>query len=102
MSQMRTALAFVSLWLVSAFAAPPPPADLQRLEARNAELTGTIHHLQSAGKPADLINDVAVYNKAADWLLRYPEEFYQPDYLAKAMTDVEHGLARAAELSRWK
>ena len=73
---------------------------MKRLGVRNAELSRAIDRLQAAGKPADLVNDIAVYEKAAAWLLRYPEEFYTPEYFPKAMAGVEHGLARAAELQR--
>ena len=38
------------------------------------QLATAIHNLQTAGKPADLVDDVAIYHEAAEWLLRYPEE----------------------------
>ena len=83
--------------------APPPyhpsQTELKTLSDRNAELERRIHGLQTAGKPADLINDVAIYHKAAEWLLRYPEEMLAADYLAKATAGVERGLTRASQLA---
>jgi dienelactone hydrolase len=78
----------------------PSPSDLKHLADLNSELARQIQRLQAAGKPADLITDVAIYQKAAEWLLRYPEEFYAPDYLTKATAGVERGLKRASELSQ--
>ena len=103
---IRIHLAFICAIAIAthALAAPPPyhptAAELKHLADLNAGLARQIHTLETSGKPADLISDVAIYHKAAEWLLRYPEEFLAPDYLLKATAGVERGLARAAELSR--
>jgi hypothetical protein len=75
------------------------PADLRRIEERRAELAARVARLRA---PADLVADVAVYEKAAAWILRYPEEFYRPDYAARALAVLERGLARARELEQGK
>ena len=44
-----------------------------------------------------LYADVAVYHKAAEWILRYPEEFFTKAYVPQANAVLDRGLARAAE-----
>src|SRR5205807_5605375 len=48
---------------------------------------------------ADLMPDVAVYTKAVEYLLRYPEQYYQPRYFADALALADEGLRRARELA---
>ncbi len=97
-----TALICVSL-KAPLFSAPPEyrptQEELNRLGELNSELQRDIAGLEAAKKPADLISDVAIYHKAAEWLLRYPEEFYAPDSLAKATAGVQKGLIRARQLA---
>ena len=52
--------------------------------------------------PEDRFLDVEVYAKAAEWLLRYPEEFYDKSYVAKAVKVLDAGLERAAALEEGK
>ena len=52
------------------------------------------------GRPPTIFfaQDVAIYYKAADWLLRFPEQFYRADYYTNALKLVEDGMHRADEL----
>src|SRR5439155_14773773 len=47
-----------------------------------------------------LLPDVEVYRKAAQWILRYPEEFYVKAYLPNTLRALEEGIRRAKELER--
>jgi pimeloyl-ACP methyl ester carboxylesterase len=74
----------------------PTPDELNQVRARLADLTDRPHRLES--RPDALRADVEVYAKAAQWILRYPEEFYAKAYLANTLKDLDHGIARAREL----
>ena len=52
--------------------------------------------------PEDRFLDVEIYAKAAEWLLRYPEEFYDKSYVQKALKVLDTGLKRAAALEAGK
>ncbi|MEE3054979.1 MAG: hypothetical protein VYB34_14705 [Planctomycetota bacterium] len=52
--------------------------------------------------PEDRFLDAEIYAKATEWLLRYPEEFYDKSYVQKALKVLETGLARATALEAGK
>src|SRR5215472_18283924 len=89
----------LSLLAIGVLCAQPyqPGADeLNQVRVRLADLTDRLHRLES--RPDTLRADVEVYAKAAQWILRYPEEFYTKAYLANTLKVLEHGMARAREL----
>ena len=51
--------------------------------------------LRDAKMPAETRADIEVFLKAAQWILRFPEEFYKPDYFASAQKVLDIGLDRA-------
>lgn len=70
-------------------APPAPPPSFVPSASDLADLRAKAEPLKSSANP-----DVAVYYKAIDWLLRYPEEFYTKAYLTNAHNVVKHGLDR--------
>src|SRR4051794_28711874 len=48
--------------------------------------------------PDELKADVEIYLKAANWIVRFPEEFYRPEYQANALAVLDRGLARAEQM----
>ncbi len=52
--------------------------------------------------PEDRFLDVEIYAKAAKWLLRYPEEFYDKSYVQKVLKVLDTGLERASALEAGK
>ena len=76
----------------------PKADELDAIRARLGELKGKLDGLR--GRDPGLVDDVGVYAKAGEWILRYPEEFYTAAYAANALKVLDHGLARAAELQR--
>src|SRR5438046_9269355 len=95
----RTTL--VILLAVAAHAAEtfPPSADQKRqIQDKLFTLTSRVKALSAKHADAALLADVDVYRKAAEWILRYPEEFYANAYAANAIAALDKGLARAAEL----
>jgi dienelactone hydrolase len=55
--------------------------------------------LSRRGADDPLVADVAVYRKAAEWALRYPEEFFKKEYVEKTLTALDTGIARAKSLT---
>ena len=45
-----------------------------------------------------LLADVQIYRKAADYILRFPEEFFGPNYAAETIMALNTGIGRAIEL----
>ena len=78
---------------------PPSVATRTVIETKLAELTRQIDAL-SARKSADpaLVADVAIYQKAAQFILRYPEEFFTAVYMPETIRALDAGIARAKEL----
>src|SRR5438477_11076668 len=70
--------------LAQAPAAPklfPPTAEQRaQIDAKLAELTKRVDALAAKKTDPQLLADVAVYAKAAQFILRYPEEFSAADY----------------------
>lgn len=84
----------------------PPPGipisdeDRAKLLDAIADLAKDLDALKSAKLPAgmaELIPDVEIFHKAADWALRY-DEFYNPKEIATALELLKEGKARAAAL----
>src|SRR5258706_5687156 len=94
-------LTLFTLLAVAANAAdsfPPSPEQKRQLQEKMSALASRGKALQAKHADAGLVADVDVYRKAAEWILRYPEEFYTKAYAANAIAALEKGLARAQEL----
>ncbi|MHB8817277.1 MAG: hypothetical protein ACYDAE_28995, partial [Steroidobacteraceae bacterium] len=69
----------LALFAVAASAAEPyqPTAEEQRqIQDKMAALSSRLKALAAKHTDGDLLADVDVYRKAAEWIMRYPEEFY--------------------------
>src|SRR5437868_5448627 len=77
----------------------PPDAEQKRqMQEKMSALSARVSALAAKRADAALLADVDVYRKAAEWILRYPEEFYSKAYAPNAIAALEKGMARAAEL----
>ena len=85
----------LALVAVSIAGAQPQPEKVEKARALMQELTAKL--AQSKVTP-ELQADVGIYLKAADWILRHPEEFFRPASNDQLIAVLEKGLARAAEL----
>ena len=96
-------LSFVFAFALIAGAGEPPfkptPEALAQLRTRNEALAITLQRLDGVAD-RELVDDVAVYHKAVDYILRFPEQFYRESYVADALRLIDHGLQRAGELQR--
>lgn len=84
--------------LVGADPYKPTPAEMRLIDARAAQLGSLLKKLERD----PLYADVAVYKKAADWIRRFPEEFYSKEYLTNTISGLERGIARATDLAAGK
>jgi len=76
---------------------PPTPQQREQISTGLVKLSRDIESLRARGVADERIADIEVYKKAADWILRFEEEFFTPDYVPNTLRAIEHGLARAAD-----
>jgi pimeloyl-ACP methyl ester carboxylesterase len=77
-------------------------AERQQVAGKVTELGKRVSLLRE-GKALDgVLDDVEVYYKAAQWMLRFPEEIYNKTYVAHVNTVLDVGIARAKELDLGK
>lgn len=77
---------------------PPTPEQRSEIDAKLADLSRRIETLAPKKTDPQLLADVAVYQKAAQYILRFPEEFFTPVYVRDTIDALENGIARAKEL----
>src|SRR4029453_11754153 len=76
-----------------------PSADQKlAIEKKLTELASRVDALRAKKADAALLADVEIYRKAAAYILRFPEEFANPDYRPHTMSVLDTGLTRAKEL----
>ena len=63
-----------------------------------AELSARLAALGSNKTDPQLLADVHIYKKAAEYILRFPDEFFGPNYAAETITALDTGIGRAIEL----
>src|SRR6185295_17647356 len=73
----------------------PTGDDKRQISARMSELGAMLPKL--ARNP--LYADVAIYHKAADFILKHPEEFATAAFVRDTLDALDIGIARARELS---
>jgi hypothetical protein len=77
----------------------PPTADEKaEIHKKLAELSARIAALGDKKTDPALLADVQIYRKAAEYILRFPEEFFGPNYAAETITALDTGIGRALEL----
>ena len=72
----------------------PTDAELDTIRAKTEELGGLLKQIRSRepldpGHPGDEFADVAVFHKAAEWIVRHGE-FYRPDYVGMTLEVPRH------------
>jgi sugar lactone lactonase YvrE len=79
---------------------PPDAETLLQIEAKTAELRKAVAVLPK-GTPDDVISDVAVYAKAAEWIVRHGE-WYTKDSGRQTLAVLDAGLERAKAAAQGK
>jgi hypothetical protein len=93
----------VSICGIAAIAAQTPQSfepsgeEKAQIERKLNELASRVTALKTKAVP-DLVADVDVYRKAAEYILRFPEEFATKAFVADTLTVLDRGLRRAREL----
>ena len=77
---------------------PPSAATQSVIQTKLAELTQRIDALTAKRTDPALLADVAIYQKAAQFILRYPEEFFTAAYVPETVRALDTGMARVKEL----
>src|SRR5262245_46253359 len=77
---------------------PPTAAERQEIEHRLTELASSVKALGASKADPALIADVDIYRKAAEYILRFPEEFATKTLVADTLKVLDTGLTRAREL----
>ena len=77
---------------------PPTAEQRTQIDAKLAELTRGIDALAAKKTDPQLLADVQIYQKAAQYILRYPEEFFTDKYAPETIAALDMGLARVKEL----
>jgi dienelactone hydrolase len=76
-----------------------PSADETRaIERKVADLSARVNALGANATDPALLADVDIYRKAAEYILRFPEEFANQTFAADTLAVLDTGLARAREL----
>ena len=77
----------------------PPSADETRaIEKKLADLSSRVAALRAKNADPALVADVDVYRKAAEYLLRFPEEFATKAFITDTLALLDTGVTRAREL----
>jgi hypothetical protein len=77
----------------------PPTVDQKaEIHKKLAELSARIAGLGSKKIDPQLLADVQIYKKAADYILRFPEEFFGANYAVETIAALDTGIGRAIEL----
>jgi len=78
----------------------PSDAELLSIRQRTQQLAEQLDSLAAKHVEPALLADVAVYHKAAVWIVRYAnEEFFAKRYVADTLAALDRGLARAQQLA---
>jgi dienelactone hydrolase len=77
----------------------PSADELRAIREKRNRLAAALQRIQAAD---DLRADVEIYVKAADWILRHPEEFYTKAYYDNTLAVLDQGLARSVDLAKGK
>jgi dienelactone hydrolase len=79
-------------------ATPPSVDETRQIERRMNDLAARVKTLAAKHVDPGLLADVDIYRKAAEYILRFPEEFANKAFVANTLAVLEIGLTRAREL----
>src|SRR5258708_34296167 len=94
----QTLVVVLAVTLQAADSFPPSAEQMRQIQGKVSALSARVKGLAARHADADLLADVDVYRKAAEWILRYPEEFYTKAYVANTLAVINKGTLRAKEL----
>ena len=77
---------------------PPTAEQKAEIHKKLAELSARLAALGDKKFDPVLLADAQIYKKAADYILRFPEEFFGAQYAAETIKVLDTGIMRALEL----
>lgn len=77
---------------------PPSAEEKRAIDKKVTELAARVDALAARKVDPALLADVDIYRKAAEFIVRFPEEFATKAFTANTMSVLDRGLARAREL----
>jgi pimeloyl-ACP methyl ester carboxylesterase len=80
----------------------PSDRDLRQIQAKLKDLTAAVNSLRAAKTDDDLLVDVEVCQRAAENILRFPEEFDNPQLVTNTLATLDRGLDRAQRIKAGK
>src|SRR2546421_8384516 len=81
---------------------PPSAEQRAQIDAKLADLTSRLNTLAVRNTDPQLLADVQIFQKAAQYILRFPEEFFGAAYASETIAALDSGIARAKELEAGK
>src|SRR4026207_1309986 len=81
---------------------PPTAEQRAQIDAKLADLTARLNSLAGKNTDPHALVDVLIYQKAAQYILRFPEEFFGAAYASETIAALDAGIARAKELEAGK
>src|SRR5258706_9562066 len=100
---MKLFSAFFVLVAIAAAQPQPPykptPDELQQIKSKADELDTLIRAAKVKRPDPSLLADVEVYEKAARWILEFPEEFFNQTYVTQTLSVLDEGASRARQLA---
>lgn len=100
MRLVRCAVFVLSVAVAAAQPYKPTDAEYGAIRSKLGEISKHLDGLRNADP--ELLADVEIYRKAAQYILRFPDEFYRDKYVADTVAALDRGLARARELEAGK
>src|SRR6266700_3233893 len=95
---MKTTCLFLMIAIAATAADQPTAEEKRQIEAKMSELSSHVKALAAKKNDAALLADVDIYRKAAEYILRFPEEFATKAHITNTIAALDTGLARAKEL----
>jgi dienelactone hydrolase len=92
-------LALACAAATAAHAQAPSVEDAKAISTAGDELRAAIEALRQDARAENYLQDVEVYSKAAEWIVRH-NEFFKSEYAAYTTEALATGIARAAELAK--
>jgi len=79
---------------------PPTPSASERraIQQKLSDLWTRVDGLRGKGADPTWIADVDIFRKAAEYIIRFPEEFASHAFVADTLAVLDTGLTRAREL----
>ena len=95
---MKNTCLFLLIAIAASAAELPSPDEKLQIETKMADLAARVKALAAKKTDPGLLADVDIYRKAAEYILRFPDEFATKVFTTNTISALDTGIARAKEL----